>query len=1111
MDAVYIYNINKKIVFNLILLSMIIIIKPFNFFKPFNLLNNNILLVTEEGIYRFNLESQNAILIYFFEKKVDMLIVENSDINKLSDDKGGYIFCKIDQYIYIISKNADSLIDILILNDPSSGSTQVFITPYISDSNYYCILIYINDQFKIKINKFKINLNLPNDHELIIDKIIDDNNKNYLKGITCKLLYSSLYQKNILICFVTNKNNYIINAIIFNPEDMSILSIEYTNEEIDSKKETSYIRNIISNNNQIFLICQDQNVYPLRCQLYDFENNIWSDFINLGTSFSGKTSDFNLYMTNKNEYIIFYNYVYNEYNIYNYDKRFKGKCSYNYQIDKCEKEYSYTTLLYNQDKLYLLISCFEDANNTDFSIYEIEEDCKDKKDMYDFNVTLFPTLFNSILSSSKLQEQISFSPSYSFTSILSSSNNSILSSSVSISTTQLFTLPNSTSNKLEISCEQDICFGKTNKTKEEIGNNLNEIIENINIGKKYLIYGIDYNISISPINELKSFQSTYVNFSLCENVLRIKNNITNNETLIILKIEIDKMNDKALTNKLEYAIYNEKKEMLELSDCENIKVKVHYNIKDNTNLNKSMILYYSELGVDIFNINDSFFNDICYPYSNSISDIILKDRISDIYQNYSLCDNNCIYDFIDIDSNSLTCICEIKTEINIYNSPPIFSTFIKDIFKDSNIGILKCSGLIFSFKYNLYNIGFWMFLIFVICHIPLYAHYFKKGITSILVYCEGKIRDRNDINMNHNSLTNKVNNSLFNTKNKKRNAKKKIRESLSSSKGSRLNIKNNSIISRKNNGIRNTTKNKELNKNKDKTQKLVNPNKKKSKINFGKNNKIKKCKNSNSSVSIFKKKSKDGFNNKKLKEEYNYINDSKHNLEIYTFENAILYDKRKFLRLFYVCLLSQERILNTFILKSPLEIKTLRISLFLFNYACDFALNSLFYSNQKISDKYHYNGNKLRLFILVNNITISLFSSIVSILIIKFLNILTHSKKGINEIFNEMNNNLNQKELKYKTNNNIYIERLYKLCYILKFKIVCYIFFELSILLFFFYYVTGFCIVYQKTQIDWLYDSIASIFLSILIKLFFAFFISILYIISLKYKSKLLFKIAVFL
>jgi hypothetical protein len=264
------------------------------------------------------------------------------------------------------------------------------------------------------------------------------------------------------------------------------------------------------------------------------------------------------------------------------------------------------------------------------------------------------------------------------------------------------------------------------------------------------------------------------------------------------------MNDKALTNQIEYAIYNHKKEILELSDCKNIKVKVQYKIKDNSNLNKSMILYYSGLGIDIFNINDSFFNDICFPYSNSNSDVVLKDRISDIYQNYSLCDNNCEYDFIDINSNSVTCICEIKTEFNTYISPPFFSTIIKDIFKDSNIRILKCLHLIFGFKYSLNNVGFWIFLVFVTCHIPLYIHYCIKGITSILVYSEYIIRNKNNINIMHNSLTNKVNYLLNNKTNKRKNKKKKLKDSLCSSKNCMSNIKSISTISRKINDLTNS-------------------------------------------------------------------------------------------------------------------------------------------------------------------------------------------------------------------------------------------------------------------------------------------------------------------
>ena len=605
----------------------------------------------------------------------------------------------------------------------------------------------------------------------------------------------------------------------------------------------------------------------------------------------------------------------------------------------------------------MLINCYsinenETVNMISFSSYEVEEENNIQEDLNDFNITLFPSLDNNILLSTELKEQKAFSSSYLFTSILNSSIKTILSSS-------LLNLPNSTFiYSTTFSSTFNNFDGKIiNKTKEEIGNNLDRIMENITIGNKYLIYGNNYNISIYPINDLTSFKSTFVDFSLCENILRIKNNLTNNETLTFLKIEIDKMNDKALTNQIEYKIYNHKKEALNLSLCENIKLQVHYNIKDNSLLNKSMILYYSELGIDIFNLNDSFFNDICYPFSNSNSDIILKDRISDIYQNYSLCDNNCEYDFIDIESNTVTCNCEIKKEVNTAVSSPTFNTLVKNIFKDSNIGILKCHDLIFSLKIKLDNIGFWIFLVFSICHIPLYIHYFINGITSILVYCEYKIRNRNEINILNNSFTNKENNLLNNTKIKIKKDKTKLKESLSSIKS-----KYKSTISRKITDIRKSTNIKSLNRQKQNTKKLLNPNKKKGKINFKKDNKSKDLyslqkyfKYSNSSISIIKIRRKDDFTNKKFVKVNKDINESKYNLEIYSFENAILYDKRTFWRLYYICLLSQERFLNTFFLKSPLEIKSLRISLFIFNYSCDLALNSFFYSNEKISDKYHYN------------------------------------------------------------------------------------------------------------------------------------------------------------
>ena len=98
------------------------------------------------------------------------------------------------------------------------------------------------------------------------------------------------------------------------------------------------------------------------------------------------------------------------------------------------------------------------------------------------------------------------------------------------------------------------------------------------------------------------------------------------------------------------------------------------------------------------------------------------------------------------------------------------------------------------------------------------------------------------------------------------------------------------------------------------------------------------------------------ISNKENKIKNNFF-DPHYDLDIYTYEEALKYDKRTFCRIYYICLLSKERIFNAFFFKSNIKIKSIRISMFLFNNGCDFALNAFFYTTEKISDKYHYNGD----------------------------------------------------------------------------------------------------------------------------------------------------------
>ena len=197
------------------------------------------------------------------------------------------------------------------------------------------------------------------------------------------------------------------------------------------------------------------------------------------------------------------------------------------------------------------------------------------------------------------------------------------------------------SNSLTITTEDKIIRNKTDIPKGEIVAKLDEIMKSIEIGKKYEFSGDGFIIEIKPINSSSLENSTHINFIQCENILRKENNISSEELLTFLQMEIYNDKDSSLVNQVEYQVYNNNKTLLDLSVCNDAEIQIYYSLKDNL-LDIDYISSFKDSGVDILNINDSFFNDICHPYSDSNNDLVLEDRIKYIYQNYSLCDGDCI-------------------------------------------------------------------------------------------------------------------------------------------------------------------------------------------------------------------------------------------------------------------------------------------------------------------------------------------------------------------------------------------------------------------------------------------------------------------------------------
>ena len=127
---------------------------------------------------------------------------------------------------------------------------------------------------------------------------------------------------------------------------------------------------------------------------------------------------------------------------------------------------------------------------------------------------------------------------------------------------------------------------------------------------------------------------------------------------------------------MEYKVYNQLGIVVDLSCCKDVKITIQNKInKDLLDLEK--IQNFREKGIDIFNLTEDFFNDICYPYFDEISDsdMILEDRASDIYQNYSLCGKECEYNLISDDLTYVNCSCDVKQEISKEEKEGNFQVF----------------------------------------------------------------------------------------------------------------------------------------------------------------------------------------------------------------------------------------------------------------------------------------------------------------------------------------------------------------------------------------------------------------------------------------------------
>ena len=922
-----------------------------------------------------------------------------------------------------------------------------------------------------------------------------NNNCTYNKSSIIYGISSSLHnhEKKVFVCFLVYEEIYktiCLNYDIENSEFIKIKEFNYScyNIEIYYFKEThQYALICIFGFYEFNIIKINENLTQLES---DSNNIIYMDLIGCNVI---------------NTFSLIYSNYYQDYGLINdccmNDISWDSHCNitYNVSISKPYYLYNFTYPPLNQeDSSSYLPSDYTSSLSNDSSEYSD-------------NITnsSFTDNFSSTnIKDSSLSSDISTLSDEVFNSI--HSNDSSFSSSDTIYSDDTSYLYSS------ILIENNVIKNKTDINKDEIIDIIDEIIDSIEIGKNYEIIGEDYTLTIKPTNISSLDTSTHVDFTKCEEIIRKHYNISNSRIITFLQMEIDNKNDQSLVNQVEYQVYDDKKNLLDLSLCKDI--KIFYALKDNS-LNISTISSFKESGIDIFNINDSFFNDICQPYSDSNNDIILEDRIKEIYQNYSVCDDNCNYNEFNETNMVISCDCKIKLNIST-NDSSLNIKQLDDIDIDSNFGLIKCYNLVFSFDGKLKNYGFWIFLILVLAHIPLLFSYFYKGISPIKEYIikemkkYGYLKDKKQKKkeqMEQNSLN------IPPKKNKKQNKiKKKNKGKNNAMKSSERDIitqfNSNLFGSKSKQKFNNNKYLDELNKNNKNKNKIFidinNNNIKKSGRNLNReiNNRIiinnvkildksKKKKKKNidmiptQGIEENTKKQKVTLNDKGNKVfNYNLININLNNIKPYTpknsfhilnnynFKEAAEYDVRSVWAIFYIFLLSKQAVFHAFLFKSPLESFSLRLCLLIFIMSSDLALNAVFYLDDQISKKYKY-VKGLFLFTFSNNITIILLSTLIGFLFMTLFTNLSNSTNSIRDIFRQEEEKLikNKKYVVSEKRKKEILEKIEEILRKHKIKVVILIIIEAVLMLFFWYYVTAFCHVYQSTQISWLLDSFLSI------------------------------------
>ena len=632
----------------------------------------------------------------------------------------------------------------------------------------------------------------------------------------------------------------------------------------------------------------------------------------------------------------------------------------------------------------------------------------------------------------------------------------------------------------------------------EYCNNSTILICNDFIGKFYkfnkeeMINEKSKEMNISKLNSNNIFNDLSDNY----NIMIINRNVSNN-----------------IVNRVDYFIYDNNGEIIEM---ENKKIEIIKPMINDEYIKKYK--YTEEKGYNISDKEIKLYNDRCEYYSNEDDkDVNMKDRRK--YYLGIFCEDNCNIKNINYNELKIECECIYQSKSNLQNIINNFNQEIKindeeikfsNNFNNINFSLIKCITLLFC-KYIFKNLCFYIFLIFFIILLIIFIIYLKDKTIPFLKYLNMIYNEYQKLKVSDNEVIprfeyfrtdrteeqfkniqkeNQININNINTENniykvENINSKKNVNKENLNSEEDEIVVNEINEINEEEKKVNNDVQS--LNKKNIESSNLMTFNRE---IIKNIDNKDKKDKEIQNDKKNEEKKNKEEI--KKQKESFLLEIKNIEQINELNYENAIIYDDRNFLKLFIDFFTVKEIILYTFIYKENFHLRIIKIYCFIFELSMLLFFNSIFYTdyfvhliylNDKISFK--------------KRLPKCIYSSLLTYIIMFFLNFLTNSKKDYHKLIDNIENESNMS----------YIIEMSKINNNLKVKLKIFYIISVVLFIFFWFYSSSFCGVYRHNQFSLFINFLISFIINLVVSIFFCLIVVLIKYFSIKYKKELIYKI----